>query len=105
MEEAFGLENAVWCQDRVNRQVGLRFAQEPANVTALAAKLHKRINGKHFDKTKFAMNILAAQEGEWIVPGYITEGLVWLDLQINLEPQPDAIAVEQINAEEAAATV
>lgn len=92
LEEAFGLENAAWCQNRDNRQVGLRFAQEPADIAALAAKLHKRINAKHFDKTKFALNVLAADENAWNVPGYIAEGLSWLNQQINLEPRPVAIA-------------
>lgn len=101
LEEAFGLENATWCQDPANRQIGLRFAQEPNNISDLAAKLHKRINGKHFNKTKFALNVLAANEDDWSVPGYICEGLQWLDQQINLEPIA-AIAAEPIVAEEAA---
>lgn len=105
LEEAFGLENAAWCQDRDNRQVGLRFPQEPVNINDLAAKLHKRINGKSFDKTKFALNVLAADEELWNVPGYIAEGLEWLDQQINLEPGPTAQLGEALIAEEEAEVV
>lgn len=105
LEEAFGLENATWCQKRENRQIGLRFAKEPANLDELAVKLHKRINGKSFDKTKFALNILAANEEEWNVPGYIAEGLHWLDRQIILEHRSAAVEAATVIAEGAVITI
>jgi hypothetical protein len=69
LEEAFGLENAAWCQaDRGNL----------ATPADLAAGLHKRVGGKSFDKTKFALGILSKLPADWDVPLYIKEGLRWL---------------------------
>ncbi|WP_241640310.1 ATP-dependent nuclease [Rosenbergiella epipactidis] len=40
--------------------------------------VYDRIRSDSFKKTDFAMDILACAE-EWIVPGYIAEGLSWLE--------------------------
>lgn len=83
LEEAFGLENADWCQNADRRHIGLKLRRSPTTPNELAAGLHKRVNGKGFDKTKFALGVLT--EKSWCVPLYIKEGLVWLQEEIPLE--------------------
>lgn len=92
LEEAFGLENAVWCQAKERKEVGLLLKTAPANPVELAAKLHTRVKGKSFDKTNFALAVLN-QEPEWAVPVYIKEGLVWLAEKVSLEAAMEAQAV------------
>lgn len=91
-EEAFGLENADWCQAAEQRSVGLKLRGPAADPTALAARLHKRVIGKNFDKTKFALGVVARKDGDWIVPLYIKEGLEWLQKQVNLEIEQEVEA-------------
>lgn len=43
--------------------------------------VYERIKSDSFKKTDFAMDILACAE-EWIVPGYIAEGLRWLETRL-----------------------
>jgi hypothetical protein len=43
--------------------------------------VYDRIRSDSFKKTDFAMDILACAE-EWIVPGYIAEGLRWLEARL-----------------------
>lgn len=93
LEEAFGLENADWCQSTDQRSVGLKLRGEVANPAQLAAGLHKRVIGKHFDKTKFALGVLARKDDDWNVPMYIKEGLEWLSNQVNLEVEQEIEAV------------
>lgn len=83
LEEAFGLENAVWCQGASRSHIGLKLRGNPTTPSELAVGLHKRVTGKGFDKTKFALGALA--ENSWCVPLYIKEGLTWLQRQIPLE--------------------
>ena len=83
LEEAFGLENTIWCQDATRRHIGLKLRSNPASPIALAAGLHKRVTGKGFDKTKFALGVLT--DNTWCVPLYIKEGLNWLQEQVPLE--------------------
>lgn len=105
LEEAFGLENATWCQSVTQRFIGLKLKVEPANPSALAEGLHKRVTGKNFDKTKFALGVLSVKESEWAVPLYIREGLLWLKEQIDLEVAQEAEAVTEAVAEGAAVTI
>lgn len=80
LEEAFGLENAIWCQDVANASIGLKLKKAAKSPQALAESLHKRVTGKNFDKTKFALEVLASGPvSKWKVPSYIHEGLVWLE--------------------------
>jgi predicted ATP-dependent endonuclease of OLD family len=101
LEEAFGLENSAWCQAAEQRHLGLKLRGNPATPIDLASGLHKRINGKSFDKTKFALGVLTERPANWKVPLYIKEGLQWLASTVNLEPpaplpeatEPEAPAV------------
>lgn len=89
LEEAFGLENAEWCQRAEQKKLGLRLRGALPDPAALAEGLHKRISGDGFDKTRFALGVLTAQPGEWRVPAYICEGLTWLKTQVDLEVEAE----------------
>lgn len=43
--------------------------------------IYERISSDGFKKTDFAMSLLAMEAG-WIVPGYIAEGLSWLEARL-----------------------
>lgn len=107
LEEAFGLENAEWCQADDQKGIGLKLRKSPSDVAALANGLHKRVSGKHFDKTKFALEVMASRAGGWVTPKYIKDGLVWLAGQVALEVVQEteafAGAVDIADAVEAAA--
>ncbi len=87
LEESFGLENAEWCQQENQRHIGLKLRTSPETHANLASGLNKRVGGKSFDKTSFALGVLTAQPEEWNVPLYIKEGLHWLNSVVNLETQ------------------
>jgi predicted ATP-dependent endonuclease of OLD family len=95
LEEAFGLENAAWCQADDQRGVGLKLRTVPGDANALAASLHRRVAGKSFDKTKFALQVLACDQDAWVVPKYIREGLTWLAKQVDLEVEKEAEAIAE----------
>lgn len=100
-EEAFGLENAVWVQAPEQRPLGLKLKAMPADAAALARGLHKRVIGRGFDKTKFALGVLAADEDAWAVPLYIRQGLGWLKEQVDLEVKQEVEALaEAVSAAE-----
>lgn len=91
LEEAFGLENSDWCQAEANRAVGLKLRRAPNSPEELAEKLHDRVIGKNFDKTRFALEVLASGPLNcWKVPAYIAEGLVWLEAKVAHEIEADA---------------
>ena len=85
LEEAFGLENAAWCQDAARRHVGLKIRGNPPTPGDLASGLHKRVSGKSFDKTKFSLAVLTEPPANWNVPLYIKAGLQWLESVVSLE--------------------
>jgi predicted ATP-dependent endonuclease of OLD family len=94
LEEAFGLENADWCQDEKNQSVGLRLKTQPQTPEALAKGLHKRVVSTSFDKTRFALEVLASgPEKSWKVPTYIAEGLVWLESEVAHEVDAEATVI------------
>lgn len=104
LEEAFGLENAMWCQAPNQKHLGLKLRGVISNPTQLAVGLNKRVTGKGFDKTKFALGVLTEKAESWNVPAYIKSGLVWLSAQVDLEsPSEDLGVAEAIPAQAAAA--
>jgi hypothetical protein len=94
-EEAFGLENSEWCQAVAQRPIGLKLKAAPADALGLATGLHKRVTGQSFDKTKFALQVLASDKDAWNVPLYIKQGLVWLKEQVSLEVEEEVAAVAE----------
>lgn len=107
LEEAFGLENADWCQAEANRAIGLKLARAPSSPDELAERLHDRVVGKNFDKTRFALEVLASGPvNTWKVPTYIAEGLAWLESKVAHEAEADAaIATELATSEPIPAAV
>lgn len=85
LEVSFGLENAEWCQDGDRKPLGLKLRGQIATPAVLATGLHKRVIGQYFDKTKFALGVLARKEEQWKVPLYIEQGLQWLEKIVDLE--------------------
>lgn len=101
LEEAFGLENATWCQDEANRAVGLKLKPAPSSPEDLAKRLHDRVVGKNFDKTRFALEVLASGPlNGWKVPAYIAEGLVWLEAKVAHELEVEAAVAIEVGAVE-----
>lgn len=95
LEEAFGLENAAWCQDENNHSVGLKLKTPPKSPEALAEALHKRVVSKNFDKTRFALEVLASGlVSNWKVPKYIAEGLEWLESEVAYEIEAEVAVVK-----------
>jgi predicted ATP-dependent endonuclease of OLD family len=105
LEEAFGLENAAWCQAPEQRSLGLRLRREPPDAEALAAGLHKRVTGQGFDKTRFALGVLERRAEDWTVPFYIKEGLLWLAAQIDYEAEQEELIVADSASSDAAVAV
>jgi hypothetical protein len=94
LEEAFGLQNAEWCQANAQKHLGLKLRGTIANPTELAVGLHKRVTGKGFDKTAFALAVLTEKSEDWNAPAYIKDGLVWLSTQVDLESPAEEAEVE-----------
>lgn len=107
LEESFGLENVEWCQAPAQKTLGLKLRGNPETPSALAASLHKRVSGKSFDKTKFALGVLTELPTKWNVPLYIKQGLHWLASTVTIElpaPPPEiigstAVVEEAVSAE------
>jgi len=85
LEEAFALQNLDWTQSVDGKDLGLRISEaSELSITELHEKLFKRVKGTHFDKTAFALRVIAAAEQRWKSPAYITEGLEWLRERLEL---------------------
>jgi len=80
LEEAFALENIDWCQEPAQKSLGLCVVPKGKKLSLddMAVKLYRRVKGGGFDKTQFALGVLAAGKDGWKVPQYIVDGLVWL---------------------------
>lgn len=85
LEEAFALENLAWTQEEKQQQLGLRVPNaDTLSLEQLRAALHQRVAGR-FDKTGFALAVLADPEAKWVAPAYMVEGLKWLSAQLQQE--------------------
>lgn len=85
LEEDFGLENPEWTQTAARKSLGLIVKGGAADPHELAKGLNKKVSGKSFDKTKFALALLTENENAWHVPAYIRDGLVWLRNEVRIE--------------------
>lgn len=99
LEEAFGLANAGWCQASEHSHLKLKLKTEPSTLEELALGLHKRVVGKNFDKTRFALGLLTEKKSDWTVPAYIIEGLQWLNGELALEVEEEVIPMEGASIE------
>ncbi len=85
LEEAFALQNLDWTQSVDGKDLGLSVRKAPElTIAELHEKLFKRVKGSYFDKTAFALGVIAAADQAWRSPAYITEGLEWLREQLKL---------------------
>jgi hypothetical protein len=100
LEEAFALENLDWCQHKDRKPLQLRIAKnDEKDLGELAGRIHKRVQAKSFSKTDFALALLAEDPATWVVPGYIADGLRWLEAEIAPpDPEPEAGAEEVAGA-------
>ena len=95
LEEAFAFENLTWSQDADRADLKLRVrGNERLAVAQLAERLHIRIKSSGFNKTDFALALLAQDPDAWVVPQYIIEGLQWLEREI--VPCPQAVPPQAI---------
>lgn len=97
LEEAFALENLEWCQKIERKSLGLRIrGSEKLGLAELRCKVYEKVVS--FDKTKFALGLIADRDNGWATPGYIAEGLKWL--QDILLPAPETLnelpAIEKV---------
>lgn len=95
------MRNGIW-------PTRVRARGELTTPSDLASGFHKRVGGKSFDKTKFALGILTELPSAWNVPLYIKDGLRWLDSEISLElpvllPEATAPAAAALAGDPAAA--
>lgn len=107
-EESFALENLTWCHNEEQRhlklRVGGRKAVSKMNLEQAAEKLYKKIRSDNFDKTEFALALMMV-DGDWRVPSYISDGLVWLSSQL-VPPvvEPIAAAMDKLPSASTPAT-
>jgi len=103
LEEAFAFENLVWSQDIANKDLKIRVKSSDApDLTVTTERLHKRIHGKNFKKTDFALALLSKNPESWVVPSYIREGLEWLQTKMTpplAEVAPEGDADDSENEE------
>jgi hypothetical protein len=86
LEEAFALENLAWSQEKERAELRLRVkGSAQLAVDELFKRLHKKIKSSSFNKTDFALALLA-QSPDWTVPAYIREGLEWLEEEVTPIP-------------------
>jgi predicted ATP-dependent endonuclease of OLD family len=89
LEEAFAFENLVWSQEIANKDLKIRVKSSDTPTLAVTTeRLHKRIHGKNFNKTDFALALITKPTGSWTVPSYIREGLEWLQTEVTPSPAP-----------------
>lgn len=96
LEEAFALQNLPQCQHADCADLKLRIrGGENQTLEQLAERLHNRIKSSSFNKTDFALALLAQEPSTWQVPAYIADGLRWLEQEISPPgPEPAPLKVE-----------
>jgi predicted ATP-dependent endonuclease of OLD family len=87
-EEAFALRNLAWSQAEQQKDFGLKVDGE--KLAEAVAAMYGLIRAG-FDKTAFAVGLLATDERAWSTPTYIEEGLLWLS-SILVPPAPTTAA-------------
>jgi len=77
IEEAFAYDNFTILRNG-ELSVGI---DVPDDLEAVYQEIFERIKSSSFKKTDFALDVLAS-ETEWVTPGYIAEGLHWLEQRL-----------------------
>jgi predicted ATP-dependent endonuclease of OLD family len=99
LEEAFAFENLEWCQDIKRKHLGLRVVTKTSkpSLEDMGEKLFRKVKLSSFDKTAFALGVLADADEGWVVPTYIEDGLKWLCAR--LVPDDDSAATSRTTEE------
>lgn len=84
LEEAFGLENADFCQSESGKPIGLKLRTKPSSLNEFTEKIHNRVKSDKFNKTNFALGVLSSKSDDWVVPKYIEMGLKWLEKNVKI---------------------
>jgi hypothetical protein len=85
LEEAFALRNLELTQGADGKHLGLGIPKATdLTIKDLHDKLFARVKGSSFDKTSFALGIIATVDPSWVAPQYIVEGLEWLREKLEL---------------------
>jgi hypothetical protein len=87
LEEAFALQNLEWIH--YDSDLDLKLSVDDAETLSLEElhrRIHERVRSDSFDKTDFALALIADPDVKWACPAYIVEGLVWLREQLRDAP-------------------
>lgn len=63
----------------------------PEDLAAAYQAIFERVKSSGFKKTDFALDVLAT-EADWVTPGYIVEGLHWLEQRLGKVEQAQPLA-------------
>ncbi len=96
LEEAFALQNLEWSQHVEQKDLGLSIRKaEELSLSMMHERIFKKVNSKAFDKTRFALELIARSDDDWTSPTYIVEGLCWL--QRRLDPTTDLVSPSTVS--------
>lgn len=87
LEEAFALQNLEWIH--YDAGLDLKLSVDDADTLSLEELhgcIYERVRGDSFDKTDFALALIADPNMKWTCPAYIVEGLNWLREQLRDAP-------------------
>ena len=87
IEEAFAYDNFAVLRDGA-LSVGI---DVPEDLAAAYQAIFERVKSSGFKKTDFALDVLAT-EADWVTPGYIVEGLHWLEQRLGKVEQAQPLA-------------
>jgi predicted ATP-dependent endonuclease of OLD family len=89
VEESFALQNLDWTQHQDRKALGLRISRgSELSLAEMHLALFKRI--RSFDKTRFALGLIADPDKTWRSPAYIVEGLTWLLARLQVQSDSPA---------------
>lgn len=87
IEEAFAYDNFTILRGG-DLSLGIEVPEDLGDAYQV---IYERIKSSSFKKTDFALDVLASESG-WVTPGYIGEGLRWLDQRLGKIVQAQPIA-------------
>ncbi len=85
IEEAFAYDNFTFLRSG-DLSLGIDL---PSDLKEAYQAIFERIKSSRFKKTDFALDVLASKT-EWVTPGYIVDGLLWLEQRLGktVQEQP-----------------
>lgn len=87
IEESFAYDNFSLLR---NGAVGVGI-DVPTDLEGAYQAIFERVTSSSFKKTDFALDVLAS-EVDWLTPGYIEEGLTWLEQRLDKVEQEQPLA-------------